>query len=213
MKDGVETSKTYEVCMIEGTPYSRLVSVGGVPLSPAERVRENEKLRQEIQKRATESPEARAKRVADYQKSRDRLFKVLDEMARAFDFKQVGQQAIEGRETYIVEATPRAGYRPRNSETRMLPAMRGKLWIDKDTNQWVKVEAVAVKPVTMGWFIAKVLPGTRFFLEQKPVMQALWLPQRFGVEVNAKILCWQKHYVYHETYSSYRDDASHLAAR
>jgi hypothetical protein len=65
------------------------------------------------------------------------------------------------------------------------------------------VEAVAIKPVWMGWFIAKVLPGTRFSLEQAPVMKTLWLPEHFSVEVKAKILWWQKSYAHSETYYDY----------
>jgi hypothetical protein len=199
--------------MIDGSSYSRLIAIGGKPVSPADQGREGEKLREEEQRRASETPEARAKRIADYQKGRDRMLKVLSEMVQAFDFKQAGQQQVDGHETYVLEATPRAGYEPKSTETKMLSAMRGKLWIDKDTYHWVKVEAVAFRPVAIGWFIAKVLPGTKFCLEQQPFVKALWLPERFSAEINAKVLCWQKHYVYRETYSSYHDGAPHLASR
>jgi hypothetical protein len=207
-KDGVTTSKTYRVLMIEGSPYSRLIAVGGEPLSPAQQEREGKKLREEIAKRGSESPGARAKRVAKYQKDRSRMFALLHDMAEAFDFKRVGQQRMEGHEVYVLEATPRPGYEPESRETKLLTGMKGTLWIDKDTYQWVKVEAVAIKPVWMGWFIAKVRPGTRFSLEQAPVMKTFWLPKHFSVQVKAEILFWQKNYSHSETYSDY-----HLISR
>jgi hypothetical protein len=213
VKDGVTLVKAYQVTMIDGSPYSRPIAVGGKPLSLAEQAREGEKLREEIQRRADETPEARAKRIADYQKGRDRMLKILNEMPQAFDFKQAGQEVVGGHQTYVLEATPRRGYEPKSMETKMLTAMRGKLWIDKDTYQWVKVEAAAFRPLAIGWFIAEVLPGTKFCLEQQPFVKALWLPERFSAEINAKVLCWQKHYVYRETYSSYHDGAPHLASR
>lgn len=46
-KGDVTSSKTYRVCMIDGSPYFRLVAVGGEPLPPAEQVQEGEKLREE----------------------------------------------------------------------------------------------------------------------------------------------------------------------
>ena len=131
------------------------------------------------------------------------MFALLDEMAKAFDFKRVGQQKIDGHVVYVLQATPRPGYEPESRETKLLTGMKGTLWIDKDTDQWVRVEAEAIKPVWMGWFIAKVLPGTRFSLEQVQVMNRVWLPEHFSVEVRAKILWWQKNYAHTETYYDY----------
>lgn len=202
-KEGVTTTKTYRVGMIEGSPYSRLLAVEGKPLSPEEQTQEGEKLRAVIANRANESPEERAHRLAEYQKERKRMFDLLNEMAEAFDFKQVGQEQLNGHGVYVLEATPRPGYEPKSHETKMLTGMTGKLWIDKATYKWVRVEAEAIKPVWMGWFIARVLPGTRFSLDQSPVMNSLWLPEHFSVEVKAKILWWQKSYAHSETYSDY----------
>jgi hypothetical protein len=36
--------------------------------------------------------------------------------------------------------------------------MKGKLWVDREQYQWVKVEAEVIKPVNFGYFIAKVAP-------------------------------------------------------
>ena len=128
-KGGVSSSRTYRVCMIAGSPYSRLIAAGGEPLSPAEQAREGEKLRQEITRRANESPQARAKRVAQYQEGRERMFALLNEMAEAFDFKQGGQQEVDGHEAYVLQATPRPGYEPKSRETKLLTGMSGKLWM------------------------------------------------------------------------------------
>ena len=46
----------------------------------------------------------------------------------------------------------------------MLTGMEGKLWIDKQTFQWVKVEATVIRPVSIGGFLAEVEPGTHFEL-------------------------------------------------
>ena len=141
------------------------------------------------------------------------MFALVEEMAEAFDFRVVGEQKLDNYDVDVFEASPRPGYQPKSRETKILTGMKGTLWIDKDTYQWVKVEGVAFRPLAIGWFIAKVLPGTKFCLEQQPFVKALWLPERFSAEINAKVLCWQKHYVYRETYSSYHDGAPHLASR
>jgi hypothetical protein len=82
--------------------------------------------------------------------------------------------------------------------------MEGTLWVDKNSYQWVKVEAVAVRPVWLGWFVAKVYPGTRFLLEQTPVTPRLWLPERYSFAARARILWRQKDYRHSETYTGYQ---------
>jgi hypothetical protein len=204
IKGGAKTSKTYRVCMLDMSPYLRLTDVNDQPLSPAQSDRESEKLREEIARRANESPKERARRLSQYQKSRERMFALLHEMAEAFDFQLVGEQKLDNHDVYVLQALPRPGYQPKSRETKILAGMKGTLWIEKSTYQWVRVEAVAIKPVWLGWFIAKVLPGTRFLLEQTPVTKSLWLPSYFSFEARAKILWWRKEYVHSERYQDYR---------
>ena len=203
-RGGLATSKTYQVLMIDGSPYYRLIAVNDQPLSPAEQAREGEKLERVIAKRADESERQRAKRLAQYQEERNRMFVLMHAMAEAFDFKLAGEERLEDRDVYVFEATPRPEYQPVSRETKLLTGMKGTLWIDKDKYQWVKVEAEVLKPVAFGWFIAKVMPGTSFVLEQGLVTKGLWLPKHFRLEIKAKVLWLPKGYVHDETYRDYR---------
>ena len=55
--------------------------------------------------------------------------------------------------------------------------MEGTLWIDRDTFQWVKVEAQVTRPVKIVGFLAEVEPGTHFELEKKPIdLRAITAP-------------------------------------
>jgi hypothetical protein len=203
-KGGSTTSKTYQVLMIDGTPYSRLIAVNDEPLSPAEQARECERMRRVIAKRAGESASQRAKRLAEYQENRNRMFALMRGMIWAFDFKVTGEERLEGHNVYVLEATPRPGYQPNRRETKVLAGMRGRLWIDTDNYQWVKVEAEVLKPVVFGWFIAKVMPGTSFVVDQGFVAKGLWLPTHFRVEVKARVFWLPKGYIHDETYRDYR---------
>src|SRR5579883_2823988 len=57
-------TRTYEVVMIDGSQYNKLVARNDQPLSPDEQKREEEKLQAEITRRQQESPEQRARRIA-----------------------------------------------------------------------------------------------------------------------------------------------------
>jgi hypothetical protein len=88
----------------------------------------------------------------------------------------------------MLEATPRPGYQPPNQRARVLTGMRGKLWVARDGYHWVKVQAEVVQPVYFEGFLARVGPGTRFELEKAPVANGVWLPKRFSMTVDARIL-------------------------
>ncbi len=181
------TVKTYEVLMIDGSQYNRLVAINDHPLSPDEQAEEENKLRAEILRRGRESERERHKRIAKYLKEREQDHSLLREMVGAFDFRPAGEANIDGHDCWVFDAEPKPGYQPKTHETKVLSGMKGKLWIDKSQYQWVRVEAEVTRPVSM-YAIARVGPGTRFFLEQAPVAGNLWLPTHFSVSVKASAL-------------------------
>lgn len=62
------------------------------------------------------------------------------------------------------------------------------MWIDTKEFQWVKVEAEAIRPVSIEGFLARVEPGTRFELEKAPVAPGVWLPKHFSMLSRARIM-------------------------
>jgi hypothetical protein len=180
--------KTYSVHMLFGSPYRELIAVNQEPLSKDEQEREHHKLADEISRRQRESQDQRAHRVGEFQKEQTRDQRLLEEFTKAFDFKLLGEQQLDHRQVYLLQATPRASYRPPNRESEVLTGMHGQLWIDKKTFQWVKVEAEVIRPVSIVAFLAKVEPGTRFELEKMPVEGEIWLAKHFSMSSKAKVL-------------------------
>lgn len=70
----------------------------------------------------------------------------------------------------------------------MLTGLKGKLWIDESSFRWVKVEAEAVKPVSIVGFLARMEAGTQFELQERPINAEIWLPCLFTMQARAKIL-------------------------
>jgi len=201
--------KTYDVLMILGSPYQRLVALDGKPLSPQQEKQEESKLQQEIADRRRETPQQRAKRIADWERSRQRNHLLLEQLTKAFDFKMEGDRKVEGHEVYELAATPRPGYQPPNNQAKVLTGMEGKLWIDQKSFQWVKVEAKVIHPVSIAGFMARVEKGTRFELRQAPVAPDIWFPSYFAVKARAKILFVIPHNNQEQdTYFNYRKAGS-----
>jgi hypothetical protein len=205
VKGGRTIRKKYEVLMILGSTYNKLLAVDGEPLSPVGAREEERKLRQEILRRGNESPDVRRKRIAKFSQARRQDHELVGEMAKAFQYKLLGNEMMNGRLCFVLEATPKAGYSPPNRDTKVLTGMRGKLWIDTDRFQWVKVHAEVFRPVAFGLFIAHVQPGTQFTLEEAPVRGDIWLPTHFETVVKASILgFWSRDSSDDETYTDYR---------
>jgi hypothetical protein len=215
--DAHQSEKTYEVIMIDGSPYNRLIGVDDRLLSAAEQTAEAHKLRSEMRKRQRESEEARSRRISKYLKERHEDNVLLREMVDAFAFSLTGAETVNNHDCWVLDATPKAGYQPTSHETKVLAGMRGRMWIDKASGQWVRVQAEVFETVSFYGFFAKVHPGTKFLLEQEPVAENLWLPKHFRTQVSASVLGFiSEDSVDDETYSNYRPMSqalSHIGTR
>jgi hypothetical protein len=117
------------------------------------------KLDDVISERKKESAQKRTERIAKYEAERKRDHSLMGELVKAFDFKLLGEQRLNGYDVYVLQAKPRPSYQPPDMETRVLTGMQGQLWIDKNTFQWVKVEAQVTRPVSIAGFLARVEPA------------------------------------------------------
>lgn len=182
-------SKTYQVTMIEGTPYNRLLAVNGKRLSSDQETAELQKEHEVAAKRRSESPEERRHRIAKFEKDRTRDNLMMQQLTQAFTFSLVGERKIRGFKVWMLKATTRPGYQPPNMETQVLPGMQGILWVDQKTYNWVKVTAEVVRPVSIEGFLAEVQPGTFFELEKSPVgAGGVWQISHFSMKSSARIL-------------------------
>jgi hypothetical protein len=204
VKHGVKTVKTYQVMMLDGSPYNKLIAINDQPLPASASAAQERKLKQVTAERQRESAGARQKRIGEYQRERRQDHALMAQMASAFDYKLAGEETVDGRRCFVLDATPKPGYQPVSRDTKVLRGMRGRMWIDETSYQWVKVQAEVFRPVAFGLFIAHVEPGTEFILEDQPVSDNLWLPAHFTVRVKAKVLFSTRKSLDDETYSSYR---------
>ena len=206
-------TKTFEDLMIDGSPYQRLVAVNGEPLSIEAREKEQDKFDRVIAERKKESAEARKERIDKYQKDRKRDQLMMQQLTEAFRFSLIGEGKMDSHDVYELKALPRKGYRPPNMDTQVLKGMEGKLWVDKKTYQWVKVEAHVIHPVAIEGFVAQVQPGTNFELEKMPVGDDIWLPKHYSMRSMAKVFfLFDRRSQDDETYYGYRRQAPQKAA-
>jgi hypothetical protein len=197
--------KTWDITVLYGEPYSRLIEKDDKPLSAKEEQKEEEKLDKFINKRKNESEEERQKRQAKEKKEREEERAFLRDVVNAYDFHIVGEEAVDGRDAWVIEATPRKDFHPTQPHADILPKIQGRIWIDKQDYNWVKAEAEAIDTISFGLFIARIHKGSRFSFEQVRLNNEVWLMRRFYLNGSARVLLFKNEALEQEdTFSNYK---------
>ena len=202
---GKTESETYEVLILYGRPFQRLIEKNGKPLSPGEERKQRQKMDKEVARRKNETAEQKEKRFREENKGLRQQREILEEVADAFDFHVLGEEEVDGFATWVIQAEPKPGYQPRSRQTKILRNFRGKLWITEDDYRWVKVEAEVVRPISLGLVLARLNPGTTLAFEQRRVQREIWMPSQVRIRIVGRLALLKKFNAeVLVTYSDYR---------
>lgn len=169
----IDVSRTI---LVNGVPFEQLVERNGQPPT----VEEERKQKEKIDKLKRETSEQRAARLREQE---DETLSLVREVPKAFDFQFAGEEVVNGRPAYVLQATPRPGYHAQGRYGTIFPKVAGKLWVDKQDLGWIKVDGQVIQPLSIGLFLARVLRGSHITMEQTRVDNRIWMPAR--VEVRA----------------------------
>jgi hypothetical protein len=180
--------RTYDVTLLEGSPYRRLVARDDRPLPPQEERKEEDKLRRSIDERRKETPAQSQLRIAEWERKQQRQREPLQDIPDAFDFRLAGDETLSGRDVYVIAATPKPGYKPKRAADAYFPKLKGKLWIDKRDNEWVKAELETLDTITYGGILLRLGKGSRVTFEEARVNDEVWLPKRIAIDLGARVM-------------------------
>jgi hypothetical protein len=180
-------SKTSEALVVYGEHIERLIAKDDKPLSEQETKKEDERIQKITDKRKNESDSDRRKRIEKEEKAREDGRKFVLEIADAYDFRLAGSELIDGRDTWILDAEPRPGYQPKYREAKILPKLRGRIWIDKADTQWTKFDVTTTDTISFGLFLARIHKGTRIVVDATRVNDEVWLPKHLSLHVDVRV--------------------------
>jgi hypothetical protein len=185
----VESTKreTWETLIIDGRPHRRMLERDGKPLSAEEQRSEQKKIDREISKVTSESAVEKQRNLEETEKRRKREFAFLSEIPDLFDLRLEDDATLDGRRVWVVSGAPRNGAQPKSRDAKMLTKVRGRMWIDKATYQWARVEAETTDTISWGLFLARLNAGSRLLFEQTEVSPELWLPKRLVLTGSGRI--------------------------
>jgi len=165
---GSETSIMIETRDLQ---VGRLILKNGQPLSPAQRQREEERLRSLLTNRTR-----LLKLQTEQQSDEARVYKVIQALPDAFLYQHAGTETDStGRKLVLVTFRPNPDFRPPSLELRVLQGVEGAALIDPVAKRIVRIEAKLSQDVDFGWGIFdRVSRGGGFLLEQQVVWHDQW---------------------------------------
>jgi len=194
--------ETEEFLFLGGKPYEHLIEKDDKPLPPEQEKKEQRKLDKETAEASRMTDEAREKRLADFEREREKDREILKRIPDAYNFKLIGDGQLGGRTCWMILADPKADYR--GKDAGILRNMKGKIWIDQADYQWVRLEAEALNDISFGLFIARLSKGSFFIYELTRVNNEVWMPKVVKVKANARALVKHFNVEQEVTFSDYR---------
>jgi hypothetical protein len=171
----------FQMVLIEGEPFPRLVDKDGKPLS------DNDK------EKATKAEEKFRKRVLEKRKHPDKKDDddglIIDEKLIArFQFQPIRVEDVSGHPAYLLTMLPKPDQPPtRNMQEKIVSHLQGKIWIDVEDSELVKADVDLTEPVRVGGFLGSVKEVHLDVVEDR-IAPSVWVPQTVHLRVNARAL-------------------------
>ena len=157
----------------------------------AQTVRASAKAKANIEYTADLAPAARGAAKNDQEasqgvKQNQSLRAQLDlaKLAPRFVYAIQGAGEVGGRDCWIVGYRPKAGTSASSREEKVINALRGQLWIDKETFSILRCEGKTAEPVTVA-LIATVDP-LEFRYESQRLSNGEIVPRSFDITITMK---------------------------
>ena len=165
-------------------------------------------MRNEIERRNNENPQARRQRLENFRKQREENDALVVELPSAFNFELAREEVRNGRPAYVLSATPRKRTGPLSRAAKVLTGMRGTIWIDKETFHAIRAEVDAIHAVPIYGILARVVPGTHLDFEMAPVSESTWLmTERSMTLAVSKFFFFKSVQETRSTFSGYRPNS------
>jgi hypothetical protein len=191
--------ETREILILGGRPYRRVIARDDKPLAEKDIRKEQDKMDRTLAEREKQPAAEKAKQ----DKARAEGRKFLAELPDAFRFHLAGEETVSGKPAWVIEADPKPDFRPKDTRSKVLAKVRGKVWIEKSEYQWVKAEAEVLDTLSFGMAIFRLGPGGFLKFEQTRVNDEVWLPAHMMIRADARLAYVKK--VRAEIEVNYRD--------
>jgi hypothetical protein len=173
--------------------YERLLFVDGVPVdrrtlekADREQLEKQNKWEASLRTEGESAREKRAKKKAEADRDEQAA---IDDAFGLFSIRMLGREIVEGNSTIAFDLDPKADYKPRTDEGKLLKKFRARAWVTEDDHELAKLDVSAIDtvPLVMG-FVARLDKGSRGLFNRRKVNGEIWLPVETRLTGSAKLL-------------------------
>lgn len=188
-KEKSRTSTTFRREPFDGLVITKVVAKNDQPLSAQELKEQDEKIRTNATAFKRKMEEAKGKSPQSDKRHESDEDMMIREMPEALDYKLVGTEIKRGRETLVFEFAPKPGYQPKNFKMKFFEKLKGKIWVDKATNEMAAADAEIFDTLSFGFgILGKMQKGTRFQLNRIEAAPGVWITDSFRARFGARIM-------------------------
>ena len=108
----------------------------------------------------------------------------LTKLAPRFVYSIRGAAEVEGRDCWVVGYRPKTGTSANSREEKVINALRGRLWIDKETFSILRCDGKTVEPVTVA--LIATVDSLEFSYQSQRLPNGEVVPQSFEVAMTVK---------------------------
>jgi hypothetical protein len=177
-------STTKKMIETKGGIVARLIAINGKPLTPEQKLAENQRLQDLI-----DHPEKMVAKKKAQQQDADRVTKMFAQLPEAFIYTFDGAEQGKYGPVIHLKFKPKPAYNPPSREMAVFKGMDGSLWIDAKAKRLAKIEATLFREVTFGWgLLGHLDQGGHFFVSQSNVGGDRWEPTYMNIQFTGKVL-------------------------
>jgi len=203
-KTTVDESAKYENVFVEGLPYSRKVEKNGKPLTGKDADEEQKRYDKAVDERKKMSlNEKRHSLHVTFHFSLP-----IGYLTTLFDNRALRRETIDGRETLVVESTPRADAKPQDKEAKTALDWKQTTWIDLQDEIPVRFIAEklnddnhAFKGMTIQLDFLRLVDKPA---EGDQTEQPIWLEKEFKSKFRMKIIFINADGITEQTWSDFK---------
>jgi hypothetical protein len=169
----VETAR-YEVFHVKGRPVQKKVARNGQPLSEDEAVREERRVKEEVESIV----KGKAGAEDDVK---------LSEVLERYDFRTVEREDLDERKTLVFDFHAQPGERKLEGD-RFLRVLSGRIWVDEAERELVRAEMRTTHGVGLLWGLGPSLETLSVDMRFDRAEEGLWLPARLQAIAKGRMM-------------------------
>jgi hypothetical protein len=181
---------------------ARLIMRSGRPLTAEEDQAERDRLQAML-----DSPASFARHMkndAQEKKTAEELIKLMpDAMLYSYVPGQPQTPNGGGQMQIVIDYKPNPHFSPPTTISQALQGLRGRVWMDSQSRQLIRIEGEIFQSVNFGWgVVAHIYPGGKLLLEQTNAGGGRWIFSHFLEEVTVRALMVKTVKVHEDVHAS-----------